>query len=175
MIHRLTGATEEVNNRLRQAQTRSTLRLRATPSEDNHRYLWNNFKQRQEVYTPNKAMKVQYMFIPTVYIYLRNSIAVSKLKGSLYNVTYEPRLFCHLQEKETARPSVFKLCTLNISTAQIWGPSTWKSRVAGFHLKVLWCLVFNAWLKYCAVWTCVTLYGWKSLYFELTIKTAALF
>ena len=63
----------------------------------------------------------------------------------------------------------------NISTTQIWGPSTWKSRVAGFHLKVLWCLVFNAWLKYCAVWTCVTLYGWKSLYFEFTFKTAALF
>ena len=93
---------------------------KATPSWDNHRYLRNNFTKRQEVYTPNKAMKVQYMFIPTVYIYLRNSIAVSKLKGSLYNVTYEPRFFVNLTRKKRHDHLFSNLCTLNISIRS-WG------------------------------------------------------
>ena len=57
----------------------------------------------------------------------------------------------------------YQLCTPNISTAQIWGPSAWKSWVAGFHLKSLVMLSFQ-WLKYCAVWTCVWLCMVGNLY-----------
>ena len=107
MIHRLTGATEEVNNRLRRAQTRSTLRLRATPSGDNQRYLGNNFTQRQEVYTPNKAMKVQYMFIPRIYIYFNEiPLRFQNKKEAWITWHMNQAFFCHLQEKETARPFV---------------------------------------------------------------------